>query len=326
MSNYPVNPGPLSVADLKNKSDGSSGHLCKGDRREELVEHLQKMLKALGFDLGAFGPNRDGVDGKFGNGIERAVNEFQEKNKDWEGNQLSSNGSVDERTADAFNRALVGAWYDFYQTDIELTEGKRIITAERKFLSDKGLDIENLENEKNVVIIIKGLTRQKNKEDISPEVMTMPYSAEIEKPATVTLNNELVNFIDDLKKDTTYGSMIKITSTVRDAKIEARAVLNNQKSDSNYYKIFSANWRTAILAAIKDRNLKVNTDFDSAMSNLAEWISEDPNRSPHASGRAVDFGLAGGKEDFKRFIETESKKRSFKFIDETKYHYYHVQM
>jgi peptidoglycan hydrolase-like protein with peptidoglycan-binding domain len=161
MSNYPINPGPLPAADLKNKSDGGNGPLGKGDRMEELVKHIQKMLKALGFNLGEFGPNRDGVDGKFGDDVEKTVKKFQEKSKDWEGNQLNSNGSVDERTSDALNRTLVGAWYDFYQTDIELTGGKRIITAERKFLSDKGLGIENLENEKNIVIIIKGLTKQK---------------------------------------------------------------------------------------------------------------------------------------------------------------------
>jgi len=38
----------------------------------------------LSYDLGTYGPDKDGVDGSFGKLTETAVNDFQEKNRDWE--------------------------------------------------------------------------------------------------------------------------------------------------------------------------------------------------------------------------------------------------
>jgi peptidoglycan hydrolase-like protein with peptidoglycan-binding domain len=43
------------------------------------------MLVTLGYDLGTFGPDKDGVDGSFGKLTETAVNDFQEENLDQEG-------------------------------------------------------------------------------------------------------------------------------------------------------------------------------------------------------------------------------------------------
>jgi hypothetical protein len=143
---------------------------------------------------------------------------------------------------------------------------------------------------------------------------------------TTTLNSKLDTFIEDLKKDATYGSKVRVTSTVRDAERDARAVLKNQKNDSNYYKIYTDKWEAAILDAIKERDLKIAGDFDAAVSALAAWIVEKPERSPHVVGRAVDFGLAGGDADFRSFIKTEAEKRGFTFIDETSKNHYHVQM
>jgi len=43
------------------------------------VEALQKRLKQEGFNLGAFGPNKDGIDGQFGNTTRQALIQFQQK-------------------------------------------------------------------------------------------------------------------------------------------------------------------------------------------------------------------------------------------------------
>lgn len=42
------------------------------------VENLQRLLKARGYGLGKFGPNKDGVDGEFGEATENALEAFQE--------------------------------------------------------------------------------------------------------------------------------------------------------------------------------------------------------------------------------------------------------
>ncbi len=37
------------------------------------VKKLQQKLKSIGMDIGDFGPNKDGIDGKYGEFVERAV-------------------------------------------------------------------------------------------------------------------------------------------------------------------------------------------------------------------------------------------------------------
>jgi hypothetical protein len=44
------------------------------------VEKLQKLLIEMGYDLGDFGPNKDGVDGSFGPTVDKIIREFQGKN------------------------------------------------------------------------------------------------------------------------------------------------------------------------------------------------------------------------------------------------------
>ena len=127
MPDYPENPGPLPSPDLKNKSDGGKGPLGRPDfcsKDPELVKQLQKMLVTLGYDLGTYGPEKDGMDGSFGKLTETAVNDFQEKNLDWEANQLKVDALVGPRTSDALNRAMVGRWYEHYQTPGELVDDK----------------------------------------------------------------------------------------------------------------------------------------------------------------------------------------------------------
>jgi len=147
---YPANPGPLPASKLCNKNppynpiqgDGPLGNqyrgrmFYRGDDKEELVTTLQMMLDTLGYDIGTAG-----VDGKFGDDTEKAVRQFQEENKDWEGNKLKVDGLVGPRTSDALNRAMVGRWYDHYQTPKELVEGKPYHTVTSEFLIN-GLSIE----------------------------------------------------------------------------------------------------------------------------------------------------------------------------------------
>jgi hypothetical protein len=166
MSNYPDNPGPLPATKLCNdsppynpiKGDGALGNqyrgrmFYKGNDREELVKTLQMMLKMLGYDLGTFGPNKDGVDGKFGDDTEKAVKQFQENNKDWDGNDLKDDGLVGPRTSDALNRAMVGLWYEHYQTPKELVEEKPYHTVTSDFLTN-GLAIEPYKANKAKVFV-----------------------------------------------------------------------------------------------------------------------------------------------------------------------------
>ena len=87
MPDYPENSRPLPPPDPKNKSGGGKGPLgrpnfCSKD--PELVKQLQKMLVTRGYDLGSYGPDKDGVDGAFGKLTETAANDFQENNRDRE--------------------------------------------------------------------------------------------------------------------------------------------------------------------------------------------------------------------------------------------------
>jgi len=150
MSDYPDNPGPLPASKLCNKNppynpiqgEGALGNqysgrmFYRGGDKEELVRTLQEMLTTLGYNIGTAG-----IDGKFGDNTEKAVRQFQEENKDWEGNKLKVDGLVGPRTSDALNRAMVGVWYDHYQTPKELVEGKPYHTVTSDFLAN-GLSIE----------------------------------------------------------------------------------------------------------------------------------------------------------------------------------------
>ncbi len=94
------------------------------------------MLKDLGFFLGDTGPNNDGVDEVFGELTKKAVLDFQTNHKHVDGNLLKPDGMVGPRTSDSLNRAMVGIWYDQYQTPKELVENKTFVTATSEFLSN----------------------------------------------------------------------------------------------------------------------------------------------------------------------------------------------
>lgn len=70
-----------------------------GDKGDDVIE-LQDKLKALGADLGTSGPNKDGVDGNFGNRTKNALQKIQTRFK------LPSTGILDQSTRNlvyAFN-------------------------------------------------------------------------------------------------------------------------------------------------------------------------------------------------------------------------------
>ena len=47
---------------------------------ENQITAIQQKLKSLGYDLGAYGPNKDGIDGNYGNRTLAAIKSFQTKN------------------------------------------------------------------------------------------------------------------------------------------------------------------------------------------------------------------------------------------------------
>ena len=52
----------------------------KGKDKVESVKKIQKLLQKLGYDLGKFGLNKDGIDGDYGDTTVKAVKAFQESN------------------------------------------------------------------------------------------------------------------------------------------------------------------------------------------------------------------------------------------------------
>ncbi|MCZ7358537.1 MAG: peptidoglycan-binding domain-containing protein [Candidatus Methanoperedens sp.] len=148
MSEYPENPGELPVLKLRNRSDGGDGPLRKGSSGE-LVEQLQMMLRDLGYDIGD-----PSVDGKFGDLTEKAVRQFQEEHKDWEGNLLKVDGLVGPKTSDAFNRMFVGIWYDKYKTPEEITKDTLYITVTRNALSAE-VSLKSNKDTKKVKVIVE---------------------------------------------------------------------------------------------------------------------------------------------------------------------------
>ena len=81
-------------------SEGTQQTIRRGDSGEA-VEQLQGALVTLGYNLGAYGPNGDGIDGKFGAATEKAVKDFQRENG------LTVDGICGPKTHAAIAAALV---------------------------------------------------------------------------------------------------------------------------------------------------------------------------------------------------------------------------
>ena len=78
--------------------DGIDRILKKGSTGED-VKKAQKALKELGYDLGTFGKNADGIDGIIGKVTESAIKAFQAEHK------LEVTGIIDEKTLEALEKA-----------------------------------------------------------------------------------------------------------------------------------------------------------------------------------------------------------------------------
>jgi hypothetical protein len=153
--NKPRNCPIKGIGPLGRKPRGRDGTGSKGDG--ELVKNLQKMLKTLGFDLGASGQDNDGIDGIFGKKTEKAVIEFQmdkRYDKDWGGKRLDNDGMVGPKTADALNRAMVGKWYPKYTTPKELTKDTLYITAVEDVLKGEGLILDPKDLKKAKIVLL----------------------------------------------------------------------------------------------------------------------------------------------------------------------------
>lgn len=157
---FSENPGPLPALRLCDTTPQfgttpGEGALSRGDRRTNLVKHLQQMLRDLGFSLGNGGPNGDGVDGNFGDLTKKAVLDFQNDHKHVDGNPLKPDGLVGPRTADALNRSLVGLWYPIYETPEEMTDNNRFVTATSTVLVKDGISVDPSKGEKATLVIVK---------------------------------------------------------------------------------------------------------------------------------------------------------------------------
>lgn len=161
MSQFPANPGPLPVLKLCDPkpqfgTEPGDGALNTGDRRKDLVEHLQQMLRDLSLPIGESGPQNDGIDGEFGQKTKTAVTSFQENNQHVDGNPLTQDGMVGPRTADSLNRKMVGKWYDLYETPRELTNDHLLITATTAALKNNiNVEPNELKNIKLLLVDIR---------------------------------------------------------------------------------------------------------------------------------------------------------------------------
>lgn len=79
--------------------------LRKGDKGIYVTE-LQKDLVSLGYNLGTYGPEKNGVDGSFGQKTEDAVKEFQRTHTDANGKKLIVDGVVGSNTWWALDNAV----------------------------------------------------------------------------------------------------------------------------------------------------------------------------------------------------------------------------
>lgn len=90
-----VNPDTIP---LLPEDELTTNPLVKNDSRSDLVEDVQKMLLALGSNLGNTGPDKNGIDGSFGDLTDQAVRQFQGDQ------QLTVDGKVGKDTSHSLNR------------------------------------------------------------------------------------------------------------------------------------------------------------------------------------------------------------------------------
>jgi hypothetical protein len=80
-------------------------NLKKNDSGDD-VKELQRALYLLNYDIGDFGPNKDGIDGSFGTLTENAVIDFQSTHFNIGSQALQVDGVVGSGTEGSLNKIL----------------------------------------------------------------------------------------------------------------------------------------------------------------------------------------------------------------------------
>jgi len=88
-------PKGVKISDILSNQDNTD--LITRGSKGEGVEEFQRILVNLGYDLGTFGPNKDGIDGKFGPKTQEAVMSFQKDHG------LTQDGIIGINTATALS-------------------------------------------------------------------------------------------------------------------------------------------------------------------------------------------------------------------------------
>lgn len=99
--------------------------LRKNDQGQDVTE-LQKNLLELGYSLGTYGPDKNGVDGKFGSKTETALKKFQKANG------LTETGVYDLSTMEAMKKAIAGLENPPAEDKPPVPTGEKVITITAK--------------------------------------------------------------------------------------------------------------------------------------------------------------------------------------------------
>lgn len=94
--------------------------LVKGDTGDDVAQ-LQEKLKSHGYDLGAYGANKDGVDGDYGSKTVEAVKAYQTANG------LTVNGKYDEATHAVMSGAAPAPAQPEPPKPVQPPEGKKVV-------------------------------------------------------------------------------------------------------------------------------------------------------------------------------------------------------
>lgn len=201
----------LGKGALGNEMTGRMYYTDTG-KRGDLVKILQKMLKELGYDIGASGPDGDGVDGKFGDVTEKVVKKFQEEHKNWDGDALKVDGLVGPETSDAMNRQMVGRelvekWYRHYQTPQELVRGMPYHTAMSEYIQEGLLTIEPGDAQRGKVFFVGSIPVDKKTKPFKVRVFDPYFEPYSNKPFLLSVDEEF-KLEDNTKSDGTIEAEI----------------------------------------------------------------------------------------------------------------------
>ena len=295
LCNKQSNPNPIL----------GDGPLQMGDGRKEVTKKLQSMLKELGYYLGETGPDKDGVDGSFGKRTLDAVKHFQqdELHKDWEGNILDDDGLVGPRTSDALNREMVGIWYDQYQTDTKLTDGKKIITVWSDYITDSGLELEDLKVNEELDIVVRGEIRRLGSiSEVKWEKSeVVPYDSTNKKSRNVKILVKTKDIEDGRKATIDLYQFEKGTEPTVLISLEDLHVKDNQivGKDDNSLE-YSFNWHSTIYDYKRtqyyfkakigplERTVKAEKDSMIHLKHLDSIVSNPDDSFSNDEGKMID--------------------------------------